>query len=99
MKPVEWNLPEQPSAQTELLASKTLQNAPILPSWVASLEEPPDVQHLERLNLSDSLMVYGPMLQIFNQQQSLRPYYQFTGVDGVRYTVNGEKKDVRQRRP
>jgi uncharacterized membrane protein (UPF0182 family) len=92
VKTVEWNLPEQPYDPDQLLASKTLQNAPFLPSWVANLEEPPDVQHLERLSLSDSLMVYGPMLQIFNQQQSLRPYYQLTNVDGVRYTVNGEKK-------
>jgi uncharacterized membrane protein (UPF0182 family) len=92
VKPVEWNLPKGPKNPDELLASKTLQNAPVLPSWVANLEEPPDVQHLERLKLSDSLMVYGPMLQIFNQQQALRPYYQFTNVDGVRYTVNGERK-------
>ena len=92
VKPVEWNLPARPARPEQLLASKTLQNAPLLPSWVARLEAPPDVQHLQRLNLSDSLMVYGPMLQIFNQQQSLRPYYQFTNVDGVRYTVKGEKK-------
>jgi len=92
VKPVPWHLPDEPAGTGELLASKTLQNAPVLPSWVANLEEPPDVQHLERLRLSDSLMVYGPMLQIFNQQQSLRPYYQFTSVDGVRYTVNGEKQ-------
>jgi len=92
VKVVPWELPEDAYFPAELLASRTLQNAPVLPSWVSSLEEPPDVQHLERLNLSDSLMVYGPMLQIFNQQQSLRPYYQFTGVDGVRYTVDGEKK-------
>lgn len=92
VKPVEWNLPKDPMNPNDLLASKTLQNAPFLPTWVAYLEEPPDVQHLERLALSDSLMVYGPMLQIFNQVQALRPYYQFTNVDGVRYTVNGEKK-------
>jgi uncharacterized protein len=92
VQPVEWNLPKTPLEPDQLLTSKTLQNAPFLPSWVSSLEEPPDVQHLERLNLTDSTMVYGPMLQIFNQQQALRPYYSFTNVDGVRYTVNGEKK-------
>ena len=92
VKPVAWNLPAQPLTPEQLLTSKTLQNAPVLPSWVSSLEAPPDIQHLERLNLSDSLMVYGPMLQIFNQQQSLRPYYRFTGVDGVRYTIDGEKR-------
>ncbi len=92
VKAVEWNLPAYPASPDRLLTSKTLQNAPVLPSWVSNLESPPDVQHLERLRLNDSLLVYGPMLQIFNQQQSLRPYYQFTNVDGVRYTVNGEKK-------
>lgn len=90
--PIEWRLPDRPLPAQELLASKTVQNAPFVPSWVSYLEEPPDVQHLERLLLSDTLMVYGPTLQIFNQQQSLRPYYTFTGVDAVRYTVNGEKK-------
>ena len=92
VKPVEWKLPSAPLPPEELLASKTLQNAPVLPSWVSNLEQPPDVQHLERLSLSDSTMIYGPMLQIFNQQQALRPYYLFTNVDGVRYTVNGEKR-------
>jgi hypothetical protein len=92
VKPVPWHLPNQPMPTRDLLASKTLQHAPVLPSWVSTLESPPDVQHLERLSLSDSLIVYGPMLQVFNQQQSLRPYYQFTGVDAVRYTVDGEKQ-------
>ena len=92
VRAVEWNLPEYPASPERLLTSKTLQNAPVLPTWVSTLEAPPDVQHLERLSLNDSLLVYGPTLQIFNQQQSLRPYYQFTNVDGVRYTVNGEKK-------
>jgi uncharacterized membrane protein (UPF0182 family) len=92
VRPVEWALPTAPLDPDELMTSKTLQNAPFLPSWVSSLEAPPDVQHLERLALSDSTMVYGPMLQIFNQQQALRPYYAFTNVDGVRYTVNGEKQ-------
>ncbi len=92
VKAVDWNLPKHPLTAEQLLESKTLQNAPVLPSWVASLEQPPDVQHLERLALSDSTQVYGPMLQIFNQQQALRPYYKFTNIDGVRYTVNGEKQ-------
>jgi uncharacterized membrane protein (UPF0182 family) len=92
VKAVPWNLDGPPLAPREMLASKTVKNAPLLPSWVSQLESPPDVQHLERLNLSQSLTVYGPMLDIFNQQQSLRPYYRFTGVDGVRYRVNGEKQ-------
>jgi uncharacterized membrane protein (UPF0182 family) len=92
VKAVPWKLPDRPATARELLSSQTLKNAPVLPSWVAYLESPPDVQHLQRLNLSESLMVYGPMLQIYNQQQALRPYYRFTNVDGVRYTLNGEKK-------
>lgn len=92
VKVVPWNLDGPPLSPRELLASKTVENAPLLPSWVSQLESPPDVQHLQRLSLSDSLTVYGPMLDIFNQQQSLRPYYRFTGVDAVRYRVNGEKR-------
>jgi uncharacterized membrane protein (UPF0182 family) len=92
VKRVEWRLPDGAATPEQMLASKTLQNAPVLPSWVARLEEPPDVQHLQRLSLSQSLTVYGPMLQVFNQQQALRPYYQFTNVDGVRYSVDGEKR-------
>ena len=92
VKAIDWNLPASPHTTEALLSSKTLQNAPFLPSWVSRLEEPPDVQHLERLSLDDTTMVYGPMLQIFNQQQALRPYYAFTNVDGVRYTIDGEKK-------
>jgi hypothetical protein len=37
-------------------------------------------------------MVFGPMLQVYKQQQQLRPYYDFLSVDGVRYTVNGQKR-------
>ena len=92
VKAVPWTQSDRALSPRELLDSKTVEQAPVLPSWVASLEAPPDVQHLQRLNLSDSLTVYGPMLDIFNQQQSLRPYYRFTGVDGVRYTVNGQKR-------
>ena len=92
VKVVPWNLDGPPLAPRELLASKTVKNAPVLPSWVSQLESPPDVQHLQRLSLNDSLTVYGPMLDIFNQQQSLRPYYRFTGVDAARYRVAGEKR-------
>jgi len=88
----EWELPDEPLSPETLLASKTLQNAPYLPSWVSYLEEPPDLHHYERIETSDSLMVYGPMLQIYQQQQQLRPYYDFLSVDGVRYMVDGQKR-------
>jgi uncharacterized membrane protein (UPF0182 family) len=88
----EWLLPDEPLTPETLLASKTLQNVPYLPTWVTYLEEPPDLHHYERINVSDSTMVFGPMLQIYQQQQQLRPYYDFLSVDGVRYKVDGQKR-------
>jgi uncharacterized membrane protein (UPF0182 family) len=88
----EWVLPEDPLPPETLLASKTLQNVPYLPTWVTYLEEPPDLHHYQRINVSDSTMVFGPMLQIYQQQQQLRPYYDFLSVDGVRYKVDGQKR-------
>jgi uncharacterized membrane protein (UPF0182 family) len=88
----EWNMPEEPLSPEALLANKTLQNVPFIPSWVSYLEEPPDLHHFERIELADSKMVFGPMLQIYQQQQQLRPYYDFISVDGVRYTVDGDKR-------
>jgi uncharacterized membrane protein (UPF0182 family) len=88
----EWAPPETPLSPQTLLSSQTVQNAPILPSWVSSLEQPPDVQHYERIKTAKSTMVFGPMLQVYKQQQQLRPYYDFLSVDGVRYTVNGQKR-------
>ena len=88
----EWTPPEQPLSPDRLLASRTLQNAPVLPSWVSSLEEPPDIQHYQRIKASKSTLVFGPLLQIYQQQQQLRPYYDFLSVDGVRYTIEGEKR-------
>jgi len=88
----EWTPRERPLSPEALLASKTVQNAPILPSWSSSLETPPDVQHYERIKTAESTMVFGPTLQIYRQQQQLRPYYDFLSVDGVRYTVNGDKR-------
>jgi len=88
----EWNLPQTPAPTETLLKSKTLQNVPYLPTWVTYLEEPPDLHHYERIEVSDSTMVFGPMLQIYQQQQQLRPYYDFFSVDGVRYNINGQKR-------
>ncbi len=89
---VEWRPPEEPLAPERLLASRTVANAPLLPTWVSRLEEPPDIQHYERIQASESTLVYGPTLQIFEQEQQLRPYYRFVSVDGVRYEVDGEKR-------
>lgn len=89
---VDWRPPDRALTAAELNASLTVKNAPILPSWVSKIEEPPDVQHLRRITLSKDLTVYGPMLDVFKQEQTLRPYYDVINVDGVRYTVNGQKQ-------
>lgn len=88
----EWELPDKPLSPEQLLDSKTLQNVPYLPTWESYLEEPPDLHHYERIKVSDSTMVFGPTLQIYQQQQQLRPYYDFLSVDGVRYEVDGQKR-------
>lgn len=85
VRTVPWSLPAKPLSSAELQASATARKAPILPGWVSSLEEPPDVQHFERVQATGSTLVYGPMLQIFEQEQQLRPYYHFVSVDPVRY--------------
>ena len=88
----EWLLPERPLSPDALLSSKTVQNAPFLPTWVTWLEQPPDLHHYERFQVSQERMVFGPMLQIYQQQQQLRPYYYFLSVDGVRYRIDGRKQ-------
>lgn len=88
----EWTPPDHPLSPARLQASKTVQNAPILPPWVSYLEEPPDIQHYQRMSLSDSTMVFGPLLQIYEQEQRLRPYYKFLSVDATRYVIDGEKR-------
>ncbi|MGH9442515.1 MAG: UPF0182 family protein [Thermoanaerobaculia bacterium] len=81
-----------PSAQ-QLLASPTLKNAPLWPGFVSYLERWIDRQHAQRiLQTQGSAMVYGPTLELLQQQQKLRTYYNFINVDSVRYTVGGEKK-------
>ncbi len=89
---VDWRPPQTPLSPDQLLASETVRQAPLLASWVSHLEEPPDVQHYERIRAAGSTLVYGPMLQVFEQEQQLRPYYKFISVDGVRYSVDGQKR-------
>ena len=86
---VDWRPPASPLSVAALLESKTVQNAPVLPTWVSYLEAPPDVQHYERLEAAADTMVYGPTLQMFEQEQQLRSYYRFLSVDAVRYRVDG----------
>ena len=37
-------------------------------------------------------MVYGPTLELFQQQQKLRTYYNFLNVDTVRYRIGGQER-------
>jgi uncharacterized membrane protein (UPF0182 family) len=89
---VDWTPPAAKLTAAEISSSATVQNAPILPSWVSRMEAPPDVQHLRRIDLAESLVVYGPMLDVFKQEQALRPYYDILNVDGVRYEIDGQKR-------
>ncbi len=92
VRTIPWLPPATGHTAQTILSSATVQNAPILPGWVSHLESPPDIQHFERVQAAGSTMIYGPMLQIFAQEQQLRPYYKFLSVDGVRYRVDGEKR-------
>jgi uncharacterized membrane protein (UPF0182 family) len=77
----------------QLLASPTLKNAPLWPGFVSYLERWIDRQHAQRiLQTQGSAMVYGPTLELFQQQQKLRTYYNFVNVDSVRYWIGGEEK-------
>src|SRR5215471_5776190 len=76
-----------------LLASPTLKNAPLWPGFVSYLERWIDRQHSQRiLQTQGSAMVYGPTLELFQQEQKLRTYYNFINVDSVRYRIGGEEK-------
>jgi len=75
-----------------ILASSTMQNAPLWPTYVSYLEQLVDPQHAHRiLQTAGDNMIYGPTLEIFRQQEKLRTYYDFLDVDVLRYNINGEK--------
>ncbi len=81
-----------PSA-AELLESPTLKNAPLWPGFSSYLERWLDKQHAQRvLQTQGNTMVYGPTLELFQQQQKLRTYYNFLNVDSVRYPIGGEPR-------
>jgi len=81
-----------PDAET-LLAGATLRNAPLWPGFQAYLERLLDPHHAERIvQTGGDPMIYGPTLDIFQQEQKLRTYYRFLSVDNVRYELDGEKR-------
>jgi uncharacterized membrane protein (UPF0182 family) len=75
-----------------MLASPTLRNAALWPGFCAYLEDLIDGQHADRiLQTGGDPMIYGPVLEIFRQQQKLRAYYDFLDIDTLRFTENGRK--------
>ncbi len=77
----------------DLLSDVALRNAPLWPGFVSKLERLIDPQHAERiLQTGGDQTVYGPVLEIFNQEQKLRAYYDFMDVDAVRYRVDDEPR-------
>jgi uncharacterized membrane protein (UPF0182 family) len=74
-----------------LLESPVFRNAPLWPGFCSYLEDLVDIQHQDRILLTDGdNMVYGPLLEIFRQQQKLRAYYNFLDMDTIRVAVDGE---------
>jgi uncharacterized protein len=74
----------------ELLNSPAIRNAPLWPGYHASLEQQVDPEYLNRILLKNGdPTIYGPTMQTYQQQQKLRPYYDFMDIDTVRYTVDG----------
>lgn len=74
-----------------VLASAAVRNIPLWPGFTSWLEHFGDYQHSRRvLQTQGDTMVYGPTREIFQQQQKLRAYYDFMGVDSVRYKIGDE---------
>jgi len=86
------------------LASPTMKNVPLWPGFTSYLERLIDQQHVSRIldikgttvsrfvEFKDTVQIYGPTQDIFNQKEKYRPYYGFTRVNWVRYTLDGEKR-------
>ncbi|MFC1765953.1 UPF0182 family protein [Planctomycetota bacterium] len=74
------------------LDDPAIKNAPLWPGFTSYLERLIDPQHAERVLQTGSSMIYGPSLETVKQQQQLRLYYDFLGVDAVRYRIDGKLK-------
>lgn len=88
------NGPGAPLPDPEVLInSAALRNAPLWPGFVSQLERLLDPQHAQRiLQTGGDSVIYGPTMDQFQQEQKLRTYYRFEGVDNVRYTIDGEQR-------
>ena len=86
--------PDDPLPDLEqFLDDPAIKNAPLWPGFTSYLERLIDPQHALRvLQTRGDTMIYGPSLQTLQQHQQLRLYYDFLGVDAVRYRVDGKLK-------
>ncbi len=91
VKPFSPNTADDPKPKLQdLLASPAIRNAPLWPGYHASLERQVDPEYLNRILLKNGdPTIYGPTMQTYQQQQKLRPYYDFMDIDTVRYNVQG----------
>jgi len=77
----------------EILNSPTMRNVPLWPGYCSYLEDLVDIQHRYRIVQTDGdSMIYGPLLETFQQQQKLRAYYRFLDMDTLRYEIDGEPR-------
>jgi uncharacterized membrane protein (UPF0182 family) len=77
----------------EMLRHPTLANAPLWPGYVSWLERLIDPEYADRaLQTGGDTTIYGPTLATYQQQQKLRPYYDFMDIDTTRYYVGGRER-------
>lgn len=86
---VEWKPTDDSQPPETLVGNRTVMNAPILPGFVGDGNTRDS--HLSGYRIGNEPF-YAPLLEIFQQRQQLRPYYQFINIDSVRYRVDGEKR-------
>lgn len=86
--------PQDPAPALEtLLQSPTIRNAPLWPGYVSWLERLVDPEYASRvLQTGGDTTIYGPTLSTFQQQEKLRPYYDFMDVDTTRYYIGGDER-------
>jgi uncharacterized protein len=81
----------------EILKHPTIQNAPLWPGYAAWLEKLIDPEYAQRVlqvqgDIPTRTQIYGPTLSTFQQQEKLRPYYDFMDVDTTRYYIHGHER-------
>jgi uncharacterized membrane protein (UPF0182 family) len=77
----------------DLLNNPTIKNVPLWPAYSNYLESVIDPEYTQRIfQTNGDMMIYGPTLETFRQQQKLRTYYDFLSVDPLRFEIDGETK-------